>query len=314
MDQAPLISVCVCTFRRPEGLGRLLTHLRGIALPPGCGVELLVVDNDAAGSAELAFQDATRDWPWPARYVVEPRPGVGFARTRCVEEARGEWIAYIDDDEWPEPGWLRALWQTQVAFQADGVFGPVLPSYEAEPPEWLLRCGFYARHRHPTGAKLHWSHCASGNVIFRRQLFFTAGGFDPVFSQSGSEDSDFFWRCQEHGARFVWCDEAVAHEGVPPERMTMAYLRRRAYIAGQNYTRLHARRQGWWAYAHFFLRGIVIVLLYGPLAWGDRLLHGPATFRYDGKLQGGLGKMRAAWAPASREYGAGSSKPPGSRG
>jgi len=314
MPDLPLISVCVCTFRRAEGLTRLLTHLRALALPPTCTVELLVVDNDPAGSGREAFEAATQDWPWPARYVVEARPGVGFARTRCVEEAKGSWIAYIDDDEWPEPGWLAGLWQTQAACKADGVFGPVLASFEAPPPEWLVQSGFYKRQRHPTGDPMHWSWCASGNVLFRRELFFDAGGFDPVFAQSGSEDSDFFWRCLERGARFVWCDEAVAHEGVPAHRMERAYVRRRAYIAGQNYARLHAHRQGWPAYVHFFFRGLVIVVLFGPLVWGARLLHGAATFRYDGKLQGGLGKMRAAWAPVSHEYGAGSSQSPGSRG
>ncbi|MBL8279696.1 MAG: glycosyltransferase family 2 protein [Pelomonas sp.] len=314
MPDHPLISICVCTFRRPEGLARLLAHLRDIERPSGCDLELLVVDNDAGASGREPFEVGTRDWAWPARYIVEPRSGVGFARTRCIEEARGEWIAYIDDDEWPEAGWLAALWEARLASAADGVFGPVLASFEASLPDWLAHSGFYERQRHPTGQKMHWSNCASGNVLFRRQLFFDVGGFDPAFSQSGSEDTDFFWRCLERGANFVWCDEAVAHEGVPAQRLTRAYVSRRAYIAGQNYTRLHAHRRGWPAYVHFFLRGLVIVALYGPLAWGARLLQHPATFRYEGKLQGGLGKMLAAWAPVSREYGAGSSQPPDSRG
>ena len=314
MLEQPLISVCVCTFRRPEGLLRLLSHLRGIDVPAGCALELLVVDNDPAGSGRDAFEAGSRDWPWPARYVVEPQPGVGLARTRCIEEARGGWIAYIDDDEWPEAVWLTALWESQRASGADGVFGPVLASFEASPPDWLVQSGFYERHRSPSGSRMHWSRCASGNVLFRRQLFFDVGGFDPVFSQSGSEDTDFFWRCLERGAHFIWCDEAIAHEGVPLKRMSWDYVSRRAYIAGQNYARLHVRRRGWSAYVHFFVRGLVIVVLYGPLAWGARWLHLPDKFRYEGKLQGGLGKMLAAWAPVSHEYGAGSSQPKDSRG
>lgn len=312
--EPPLISVCVCTFKRPEGLLRLLERLREIAVPEGCAIELLVVDNDAASSARATFETGTRDWPWPTRYLTESRPGVGFARTRCVEESRGAWIAYIDDDEWPDPGWLAALWQTQRETGADGVFGPVLASFEAELPTWLARSGFYARQRHPTGYAMHWVNCASGNVLFGRKWFFDVGGFDPAFARSGSEDSDFFWRCLEHGAKFVWCDEAIAHEGVPPSRMTWAYVSRRAYIAGQNFARLHAHRQGKVAYSYFFLRGLATVLLFGPLALGARLLNRPETFRYEGKLQGGLGKMCAAWAPVSHEYGAGSSQPPGSQG
>lgn len=314
MSDAPLLSICVCTHKRPEGLARLLAHVRDVAVPEGCAVELVVVDNDAAASARRTFEEGTRDFRWPARYIVEARSGVGFARTRCVEEAQGSWIAYIDDDEWPEPHWLTDLWRTQQATLADGVFGPVLASFETVPPAWLIRTGFYERPRRPTGSVLHWWQCASGNVLFRRQLLFDVGGFDPAFSQSGSEDSDFFWRCIDHGAKFVWSDEAIAHEGVPPQRMTRTYLRQRAYRAGQNYARLHAHRKGRVAYAYFFVRGLAAVVLYAPLALGAAVLHGAATFRYEGKLQGGLGKMRAAWAPVSHEYGAGSSQPPDSRG
>lgn len=314
MTEPPLISICVCTFKRPDGLVRLLERLRAIAVPEGCAVELLVVDNDGAGSGRATFEAESRNWPWPVRYVVEARPGVGYARSRCVEEARGSWIAYIDDDEWPEPTWLNELWRCLVATQADGAFGPVLASFETVPPQWLTRTGFYERPRHPTGSLLHWSECATGNVLFRRQLFFDVGGFDSAFAQSGSEDSDFFWRCLHRGAKFVWADDAVAHEGVPAHRMTRAYLRERKYRAGQNYARLHAHWQGRHMYGYFFLRGLATVLLFAPLAWGARLLHGDATFRYEGKLQGGLGKMSAAWAPVSREYGAGSSQPPDSRG
>jgi succinoglycan biosynthesis protein ExoM len=314
MPAQPLISICVCTFRRPDGLQRLLATLRAISIPAGVGLELVVVDNDAGASAKSVFDRITADWPWPARYVVEAHPGVGFARARCVEEARGDWIAYIDDDEWAEPQWLQALWQTRTALGVDGVFGPVLASYETAPPEWLLRSRMYERPRRVTGTSLHWSQCASGNVLFRKQLFVDAGGFDAAFAQSGSEDSDFFWRCLGLGARFVWCDEAVAHEAVPPNRMTKTYLRRRAFLAGQNYVRLHARRQGWLAYLLFALRGLAIVLLLFPLIWGGRLLRVTDMFRYEGRLQGGLGKMLAAWTPVSREYGAGSSKPPGSQG
>lgn len=308
------ISICACTFRRPDGLLRLLSHLRGISVPAGCKLELLVVDNDPAGSGRQSFETGSRDWPWPARYVVEPRSGVGFARTRCVQEAQGPWIAYIDDDEWPEPDWLAALWRTQLATSADGVFGPVLASFDEPPPAWLVQTGFYDRPRHATGDKLPWSACATGNVLFKRQLFFDVGGFDPQFAQSGSEDSDFFWRCLRRGARFVWADDAIAHEGVPPHRMTRDYLRERSFRAGQNYARLHAHWQGRHMYGYFLLRGFATVLLVAPLALGARLLYGAANFRYEGKLQGGLGKMSAAWAPVSHEYGAGSSQPPDSRG
>lgn len=306
----PMISVCVCTYQRPQGLQRLLDSLRAISVPEGVALELLVVDNDGTASGRLAFEQGTAGWPWPARYVVSPRSGVGYARARCVEEARGEWVAYIDDDEWAEPQWLAELWRAASAFRADGVFGPVLASFEQAPPDSLVRSGVYARARRATGTALSWSQCASGNALFRRRLYFESGGFNPAFAQSGSEDVDFFWRCLERNARFVWCDEAVAHEAVPPVRTSMAYLRRRAYREGQNYVRLVAHRHGWLAYLVYALRGLFVVGVTLPLIWGGRLFGVIDMFRYERKLHGGLGKILAAWAPVSREYGAGSATPP----
>ncbi|WP_422012422.1 glycosyltransferase family 2 protein [Roseateles sp.] len=305
----PLISICVCTYRRPAGLARLMAALRHIAVPAGVEVELLVVDNDDAGSARQTFEACAGDWPWPARYGVEPRSGVGHARSRCAQDARGDWIAFIDDDEWPEPVWLTALWTTQQKLGADGVFGPVLARFDEPPPDWLVQSRLYDRPRFATGATLGWPQCATGNVLFRRQLFFDAGGFDPAFAQSGSEDSDFFWRCLDRGARFVWCDEAIVLEGVPPHRMTVAYLNQRAYVAGLNYARLHANRHGTFAFLTLALRGLAVVVAFAPLTWVSGWLKHPAKLRYEGKLQGGLGKIQAAWAPVSDEYGAGSSTP-----
>lgn len=307
---SPSISVCVCTFRRPQGLMRLLESLKVLAVPAGITVELLIVDNDAAGSGRKVFDDCAQGWHWPVRYVIEPRPGVGHARARCVNEARGEWIAFIDDDEWAEPQWLTELWRVQQECHADGVFAPVLSSFDVPPPDWLVASGAYRRSRRPSGTRLEWQECASGNVLFRRRLFFDVGGFDPAFAQSGSEDSDFFWRCLSAGAVFVWCDQAVVHEGVPPERMTREYLKRRAFIAGQNYARLHGHREGRLAYVRFAVRGLLAVLVFAPLVLGGRFLRRPETIHYEGKLKGGLGKISASWSPVSREYGAGGTNPP----
>lgn len=304
------VTICVCTHRRPHGLKRLLDSLKSLVLPPELAVDLLVVDNDASGSGREVFEANVQGWGMPARYVVESRSGVGHARSRCVHEAEGQWIAFIDDDEWADPQWLAALWRLRQQRDADGVFGPVLVRFEQEPPAWLVASGAYRRPHHPSGTRLEWRDCASGNVLFRRQLFFDVGGFDPAFAQSGSEDSDFFWRCIGVGAMFLWCDEAVAYEGVPPQRMTREYLNRRAFINGQNYARLHAHREGRRAYWRLAVRGAVIVLVFTPLIWGGKLLRSPATIRYEGKLMGGLGKITAGWAPVSREYGASPPKSP----
>ena len=312
---SPRISICICTHKRPEGLARLLASLRELQRPEGVALEVLVVDNDAAGSGRAVFNTATAGWPgMPVRYVVEPQPGVGHARSRCATEAQGDWIAFIDDDEWAEPQWLAKLWQQQQRSGVDGVFGPVLSRFEAEPPAWLVASHLFDRPRHPSGMTLTWADCASGNVLFRRRLYADVGGFDPAFAVSGAEDSDFFRRCIKLGARFVWCDEAVALEGIPPTRMTRRWLRRRAYIGGHNFVRLRVGETGWTSYVEMALRGAVAILLFGGLSALARLRGDGGSIRHEAKLMAGLGKVAAAFSPAVREYGTAPPSPPTSSG
>lgn len=308
-----LISICICTFRRPAGLSRALASLVTMQRPASCRIEVLVVDNDAAGSAMACVDAARADFPFELSYFCESRSGVGFARNRCLQEAAGEWIAFIDDDEWAEPQWLNDLWQCLQAGGCDGVFGPVLASFETAPPAWLLDSGMYERRRFPTGTKLDWRDCASGNVLFRKSLVAEVGSFSAAFAASGGEDSEYFWRCQEAGAVFVWCDTAIAQENIPPARMTRQWIHRRAFLAGHNYARLIAYRRSRWMLGAMALRGLIAMIVFGWRVLVARMLRDPSALAYEAKVANGWGKLTAAISPAQTEYGSAGSACAGTR-
>ena len=116
------VSVCIATYRRPRGLARLLESLMRQKLPPGLSLEIVVVDNDASGSA-LSVADARREGPHPVRYFVEPRRNIAHARNCALREALGRWIAFIDDDEVAGEDWIASYWAMSERFDADGFFG-----------------------------------------------------------------------------------------------------------------------------------------------------------------------------------------------
>jgi len=298
------ISICICTFRRPQGLHRVLDSIGRLQVPPGQAVEVLVVDNDPEASAQAKVEATRAGFPFELRYFCEARRGVGHARNRCVREAAGEWIAFLDDDEWAEPQWLTELWTCLHSGTYDGVFGPVLVSFEKEPPHGLVASGVFRRHQFATGTRLDWPDCASGNVIFRKKLFNDVGGFSPLFAQSGAEDSEFFCRCQRAAAVFVWCDSAVAHENIPPARMTRQWVRRRAYLAGHNYARLVAHHLGRLALGGVLLRGGAALGVFGTLTFLAWLRGDPRQLAYEAKVAGGLGKLMAVLSPPRTDYGA----------
>lgn len=230
----PDVSICVCTFRRPDVLARLIGLLA--AQHPAAIDELVVVDNDAQASARAAC--AAADAPFPVRYAVEPEQNIARARNRSVALARGAWLGFIDDDELPGPGWLAQLRDTARRYDADAVLGPVLGTPPADAPRWVRDGRFFERRRFATGTPVPRNEFRIGNALIRRdRLARLAGPFDPAYGLTGGEDGDMLCRLERAGARIVWCDEAAVLEPVEPARLRPRWLLRRAWRGGNDYAR-----------------------------------------------------------------------------
>ena len=106
-NQLPHIAVCVCTFQRPDLLKRLLVELDKQESGGLFTFSAVVADNDAAGSARATIQGLKLSFP--VKYCIEERRGIAFARNRVIENAEGDFLAFIDDDEFPVPTWLLTL-------------------------------------------------------------------------------------------------------------------------------------------------------------------------------------------------------------
>ncbi len=229
-----LLSVGVCTFRRPAMLKRLLEALAGQVSAGAFSLEVVVVDNDAAGSAGPVVEEARRSSALSIVCAVEPEQNIALARNRVLSLARGAYAAFIDDDEFPDAGWIAGLRETARTSAADAVLGPVVPWLPAPPPRWVTKSGVLNRDSFPTGTVItDPRHTRTGNVLLRMATVRAMGlVFDPRFGRTGGEDVDFFTRMLAKGGRIVWCREAVAREEVPEERTRRGYHIRRAFLRG----------------------------------------------------------------------------------
>ncbi len=227
------ISVCVCTYKRPHFLKRLLEELRDQDTSGLFTYSIIVADNDHLRSGEAVVSEFAAASTISITYCVEPRQNIALARNKTIEKANGDFVAFIDDDEFPTKSWLLTLFKACKEYDADGVLGPVKPHFDTEPPKWVVKGKFYQRPTYPTGYVIDWRKGRTGNVLLKKRLF-PAGEqpFRPEFRTG--EDQDFFRRIIEKGYFFIWCNEAVVYEVVPPIRWERRFILRRALLRGTN--------------------------------------------------------------------------------
>jgi len=230
------ISVCIATYRRAERLALLLEDLRQqVRLPD----EVIVVDNDEVGSARSVVESCrAAAAPFRLEYAVQPARNIALARNMTVALSRGDWLAFIDDDERAPREWLARLMAATVAYGADGVLAPVEPLVPDHAPAWIRRGRFYDFPHLQDGAVVPLNRMRFGNLVLRGEaLRRLPGPFDPSLGLACGEDGDLLIRMVRDGARIVWSEQAYVHEPVERSRLSLAWLLQRALSGGQEFAR-----------------------------------------------------------------------------
>lgn len=230
------VAVCIATCERPDWLRELLLSVAKQTFRGEVGIDplIVVVDNDADGSARTVAEAATAWLSWPLAFSIEPRRGISFARNRAVAVALAagvDLVAFVDDDELVGERWLGELVRVLLRHGADVVSGPVLPRYESGVPGWVVGGRFFERPRYATGAAIE--HAATNNtLICARLLARFERPFEESLALTAGHDTLLFMRARAGGARMVWADDAVVEDRVSAVRATAGWILRRAYSHG----------------------------------------------------------------------------------
>lgn len=243
----PSVGLCIPTFRRPSGLRHLLAQLARIDYPGPLAI--VVVENDAKQRAGVAVVEEMCDgFAFPLRAVVEARHGQTFAYNRgfaeiCRQSAPPDYVAVLDDDEFPDPNWLTELVIVAYATGAEITGGPVYPVFE-NGGNWLARTGLFEPKRFATGPvdMIY----GAGNMMIRRDALvrYLDEPFSAAFAFTGGSDLEFFTRCRADGLRFAWADDACVFETTPPSRTTVTWLVKRHFRKGSERTRIERASSG----------------------------------------------------------------------
>jgi len=202
-------SVVIPTCHRPEALARCLECLadgrqRGFRLGDVHEAGYEVIVSDAGTRATVAGLLAER-FPW-ARWVAAAGCGPGPNRNLGARSARGDWLAFVDDDCLPAADWLERLAARTVA-GIDVVEGAILSPSLPDHPLWTAPVN--------TSGNAGWT----ANLCVRRAAFERLGGFDRDLPET-AEDMEFHVRSTRAGSRWVFAADATVEH--PPRRMTWA--------------------------------------------------------------------------------------------
>jgi len=132
-----IITVAICTLNRAESLGRTLTSLAEMSVPDGLVWEVVVVNNNCTDDTDAVIESFA-DGRLPIRREFQQQRGLSLARNRAVDTAKGDYIAWIDDDVIVEPDWLAAYADAFARWPEAAVFGgPITPRFIPPLPKWF---------------------------------------------------------------------------------------------------------------------------------------------------------------------------------
>jgi glycosyltransferase involved in cell wall biosynthesis len=307
----PAVVLIVPTFRRPEGLRKLLAHVAALSYRGPLSV--IVIENDAEERAGVAMVAALAPtFPFHLEAIVEQRRGQTYAYNRGFQEAcrarpnakrSADYIAVLDDDEYPDRAWLSRMVATAKSLDADIVGGPVLPVFD-DPRHWLATSGLYAPKRFASG-RVDMIYGA-GSMLAKRSTIedYLDEPFSHAFAFTGGSDLAFFTRCHSDGRTFAWSDTALVFETTPRSRVTLAWLLRRNFRKGAERVRIDRL-------ARAPLRTLILRCCRGPalVAAGCLALPFAALFgrgaiaSHLSRIARGAGRIAGAFDVVTNEYG-----------
>lgn len=262
----------------------LATALDSVVLqeiPESISWEILVVDNNSTDETAEVVENFCQRFPNRIRYVFEKRQGLSYARNTGIRHARGEILAFTDDDVVVERNWLNTLTSPLSTGQWIGTGGKVVRSWNCPQPNWLAINGKYEKMAFPvvlfdlgTERREIDDFAIGANMAYRRQAFLKYGDFRTDLGRSGDnllslEDSEFARRLRAAGERLLYEPSAIVHHPVPQNRLSKDYFLRWWFAFGRSSYRSFSPGCSVWGIPRPYLRfgGIVFRLLLGALAW-----------------------------------------------
>jgi glycosyltransferase involved in cell wall biosynthesis len=294
------IDVVICTYNRASNLDDVLAALSAQRADRDVEWSVLVIDNASTDrTADVVKAHCARQLLPRLRRVVEDDQGLTPARRRGVRESSAPWIAFVDDDNLLEPGWLQAVSETiRTHPQAGAIGGRVVLDWEQPPPDFVRSFGFCFAEQEPGDTICEVGGLVGAGMVVRREALVECGWLErPLLrDRTGKRlisggDVEIAQRIRSAGYYLLFTPQAVLRHRIPSSRATLQYLLRMSYGLGQcealvsaliwpghwSAWRRAARRRSLKAVAHALFRSQGFVMASTSLSFAAGFTRGVGT-------------------------------------
>lgn len=311
------VTVIVCTYNRCQSLTEALGSVALSVVPDSMEWEVLVVDNNSKDQTRDVVDGFNRKYPGRFHYLFEVRQGKSHALNSGIREARGEVLAFMDDDVTVESSWLRDITASLNGNVWAGTGGRILPARSFRPPRWLQLQG-----PHNMGGILALFDLGGQrrdldrppfgtNMAFRKEVFQKYGGFRTDLgpcpgSEIRNEDTEFGRRLMAAGERLLYEPSALVYHAVPESRLSKKYFLSFWFDYGRAAIRELTRRPDIWGIPRRYLTLLKHAMVIAPVKTLQWLLTFNPQERFYRKCwvwytAGEIVEIRRRWFAASHQ-------------
>jgi cellulose synthase/poly-beta-1,6-N-acetylglucosamine synthase-like glycosyltransferase len=209
----------------------------------GVSFEIIIVDNNSTDDTREVVESLIKQGKPNLQYVFEPKQGISYGRNMGIAKARGQILAFTDDDVCVATDWVATIKRVFDQHpETNFIGGKIVPKWRSSPPDWLTRDHWWPLAlldygNQPFSVNADNPLCLpTANAAFRHNVFTQIGLFSPDFS--GREDHELLVRLWRAGFQGLYIPSLLATADVQPERLEKHYHHKWNRITGKFNSRM----------------------------------------------------------------------------
>jgi len=233
------ISIIICTYNRSQNLSDCFSCLEKQLIESPIQWEVILVDNNSSDATKPVTENLNSHSSLDIRYIFEPKQGLSAARNRGINEAKGTYLIFIDDDIRVTEKWLQSIFSTFSKYDCDAVGGRIHVESPASLPKWITPDMYGFLGHQDFGATPHKMDGIDespfgGNMAIHKRVIDLIGDFDTNMGRKGEgfkkeeifkgEETDFFFRLANSGGSFYYHPDALVFHKILPHQLTKYFF------------------------------------------------------------------------------------------